>query len=257
MVTPGKDRELLIVRLCSIAVGLLGLIVILGWLLQIRVLIELPPGASSMKFNTALGLVLAAAALPGFSKRASVTAVVGLFLLLLGALTIMDHVGVRRTRLDEILVRDWIANDTPGRMGMNSATCFVVLGTAYLSVAIGRTSIGLTALLAAVGILSISLAALLGYATGLELVYRWGGASRMSLHTAIAFLLMGAGLLAVGWDRIERRRQACSRHHLAGLGGFGFGTRACTGNAGSKCRRERGRSNVQTHDRDFGGAHPS
>lgn len=54
------------------------------------------------------------------------------------------------------------------------------------------------------GALALALLALLGYATGLRPAYHWGDYSGMSLPSAIAFLLLGVGLLGAlreGGDR--------------------------------------------------------
>ena len=60
---------------------------------------------------------------------------------------------------------------------------------------------------AAIVLLSVSAAALLGYATGLEFTYQWGGTTRMAVHTAAAFLLLGTGVFVSGWRQMDRGRQ--------------------------------------------------
>ena len=49
----------------------------------------------------------------------------------LGIGTILQHVSGRDLGIDELLLEDWSADDTPGRMGLNTALCLAILGVAY------------------------------------------------------------------------------------------------------------------------------
>ena len=125
-----------------------------------------------------------------------------------------------RYGIDQLLFRDWHSGSTPGRMGVNTAVCFVVLGLANVFAQTHANVGGIVALSAGIAVLSVSGAALLGYATGLEFSYRWGGTTRMAAHSAAAFLLLGAGVFFSGWRaclfcqihaarRLQRRRRFC------------------------------------------------
>jgi two-component system sensor histidine kinase/response regulator len=189
------------------AVAAIALTVMAGWVLQVRALVEVVPGATPMKFNTTVGLLLAAIGLPGVARRSRVTRVVGVLLLLLGAVTVGEYAGLWTLGVGEILVRDWIATDAPGRMSLNTAVCLGLTGFAYLHATVFGGRLGLVTLPPAIALLSISLSAFVGYVTGIEAVYRWGGTTRMSLLGALTFLLLGTGLLAAGWNHVYRRRQ--------------------------------------------------
>jgi signal transduction histidine kinase/DNA-binding response OmpR family regulator len=192
---------------CAIPVGLLGLMVMAGWILRLPLLIQILPGSTPMMFNTAVGLILGAASLSGLSKRSTITVICGTLLLVIGGLTVAEYAAARDLGIDQLLFRDWHGGSVPGRMGVNTAGCFVALG---LATAFGQTRAntrGILVLPAAIALLSVSAAALLGYATGLEFTYRWGSATRMALHTATAFLLLGTGVFASGWRQMGRGRQ--------------------------------------------------
>jgi hypothetical protein len=191
---------------CAIPAGFLGLIVMAGWIMRSPVLIQIRPGMSPMMFNTAVGLMLAAASLFGRSTRSNVATVCGALLMLLGGLTLLEYATARDIGIDQLLFRDWHSGSTPGRMGANSAVCFLLLGLASV---FGRMAVnvgGMLALPVAIGVLSVSAAALLGYATGLEFSYRWGGTTRMAAHTAAAFMLLGVGMFFSSWRHVGRGR---------------------------------------------------
>jgi PAS domain S-box-containing protein len=192
---------------CAIPVSLIGLTVIAGWILRLPVLIQILPGMSPMMFNTAVGLILGAASLPRRPNRSHVAVVCGGLLLLLGGVTLVEIATARDPGIDQFLFRDWHGGSTPGRMGVNTAVCFVALGLANV---IGQTRAnvgGILMLPAGIGVLSVSAAALLGYSTGLEFTYRWGGTTRMAVHTAAACMLLGAGVFLAGWREVGRGRR--------------------------------------------------
>jgi PAS domain S-box-containing protein len=193
---------------CATPVGFLGLLVIAGWILRISPLIQILPGMQPMVFNSAVGLVLAAAGLTSFVRGSRVTIAVGILLLVLGALTMVEYASARDLGIDQVLLRDWTDGNPPGRMGLNTAACFTILGLAYLVRQRRTRAASLAAVPAGVAILSVSCAALLGYLTGLEFTYRWGTATRMPVHTAAALFLLGAGVFGTGSRQLARGRQA-------------------------------------------------
>ena len=186
---------------------LLGLGGMAGWLLHMPALIQILPGQSPMMFNSAIGLVVAAAGLQGFARGSHVSTICGALLLLVGGLTACEFIATRDLGIDQLLVSDWHGGATPGRMGFNTALCLVALGMAFVLERTHRTLSSHLTLPAAIVVLSVSGAALIGYATGLEDSYAWGGTTRMALHSATGLNLLGLGLLLLGWRRTNGARQ--------------------------------------------------
>jgi sensor domain CHASE-containing protein len=94
-----------------------------------------------------------------------------------------------------------------------SSFCFALSGGALvlLGVAIPRWWKGLIVGSLASIVISISLVALLGYALGLPGTYGWGQLSRIAMHTAGTFALLGTGLFLIGWHAARRREERTPR----------------------------------------------
>jgi PAS domain S-box-containing protein len=193
---------------CAFPVGLLGVTVIAGWILRSSVIIQILPGMSPMMFNTSVGLILAAVSLWVHPKRPTIAVVCGGLLIVLGGLTLVEYARGLDLGIDQLLFRDWHGGSTPGRMGVNTAVCLVVLGLASVFAKTRANAGGMVALTAGIAVLSISTASLLGYVTGLEFSYRWGGTTRMAAHTAAACVVLGAGVFFSGWRVVGRGRPA-------------------------------------------------
>jgi uncharacterized membrane protein len=204
---PGRHRRLdSITLLCSLSVALLGLMVVLGWFTRLQGLIQVLPGASTMKLNTAIGLVLAGAGLPGFARGSRAARPIGLLLCLLGTITILQAAIGVDLGIDELLIKDWSGDDAPGRMGLNTALCLAILGVAYCLGSLDARIRNLVAMPAALALISIAVSALVGHVVGLEMSYRWGSSPRMAPLTAVAMAVMGIGLLATGWRDATHQR---------------------------------------------------
>jgi len=186
----------------------LGVVVLIGWALDIKVLTSVLPGFVTMKANTALGFALCGAALrlllddqrgerARLVARACAWAVTAL-----GLLTLAQYLTGWSLGLDELLFKDTsagIKTFSPGRMGSNTALNFSLLGGALLlHDRPGRLRAAqLLVLVAAV----VTLVALTGYVYRAESLYGLGPHTRMAVHTAVGFLVLCAGVLLAHPDR--------------------------------------------------------
>ena len=189
----------------AVTVTTVGALVLAGWAFEVGALKSVLPGLSSMKANTALGLVLAGVALwlwadeyaPPRQRRAGLVCA-GL-VTLIGLLTLSQYVFGIDFGIDQWLFRDVSATVTtshPGRMGINTALVFVLLGGALMLLD-ARTQGGAWGGQAAtLGGLLVALAALVGYGYGVAYLTRFSSATQMALHTALSFVALALGLLA-------------------------------------------------------------
>jgi len=223
METPDHDYPAKSARLrCAIAgigglCAAIGVLVMIGWLLNLPVLIHVRPTMAPMKFNTALCFVLAGAALCiRVSGRTAVAVpVLGAVVAIIGGLTLSEYLFDADLKIDQLLFRSHLTTGTShfGRMSPVSSFCFVLSGGALvlLGTGIHRWWKGLFVGSLASITSSISLVSLLGYALGLPGTYGWGQLSRIAMHTAGTFTLLGTGLFLIAWHLARRRVERTPR----------------------------------------------
>lgn len=204
----------------SLVASSMAALVILGWILDVAALKQIVPGLVSMKINTAICLGALGVGMavwtwgelqghgPIARSRGAVLKGAALLALGIGTLTLFQYYFKANYGIDELLFRDdanAVGTSHPGRMAVNTATTFVILGSAWLLLSLRRlTAAGFYWLqsLAAVGGV-IALLGFLGYAYGVKEFYGISSYTVMALHTAIAFLLLSVGLLLAtaqrGW----------------------------------------------------------
>jgi len=160
------------------------------------------PGMVSMKANTAMGILLCGLALHLRAYQANVfpwfRRICIALALLLGLLTMGEWLFGWNAGIDQLLFRapaSEVMSPTPGRMALLTAICFAAMGGALLLLETGRYRSILQAI--AVLLIVVALLPLGGYLYG-ELAFpRIGNTSQMAAHTALAFLMLSAGVLAL------------------------------------------------------------
>lgn len=193
----------------SAVVLLIGSVVMAGWVFDVDVLKSVVPGRVSMKFNTALGLSLAAlAALGSRSERSrawrAVAIICAIAIMLLGAVTLLEYIAGWTLGLDNFLVSEpagATGTTHAGRMSPQSATSFVLFGVAYLF-SVGRHPAWLRASRTLLGIVTlVALTALAGHLYGAVYLYGTSRFTGMAVHTAVAFLMLSLSLFYAQQDR--------------------------------------------------------
>jgi len=179
-----------------------GVLVLLGWLLDIPGLKSVLPGFVTMKANTAAGFILAGVSLALLGRAARSMRIRRLSqacagaTVLLGLLTLSQYLFALDFGIDQLLFREpagAIKTLSPGRMAPSTALNFLLLGSALL-LAGSRRGIRIAqplALLAG----WIGLQALIGYLYGVSALYGIGVYTQMSMHTAVTFVILGLGVL--------------------------------------------------------------
>ncbi|TMK50029.1 MAG: PAS domain S-box protein, partial [Actinobacteria bacterium] len=193
------------VAAAGVAVGVAGL---LGWALNIAVLKGALPGLTSMRPNSAMGLVLIGVSLGVASStdsplrlRRAAAAAAGL-VAALGLLTLAEYAAGWDLRIDQLLFREpalALHTSAPGRMSPTTAACFAVLGIALLCSGARRyrTAISLSSLVAVAGLIAI-----LGYLYGVASLYRISDSSGMALNTAVTLFVTALGVLVLAPERL-------------------------------------------------------
>jgi PAS domain S-box-containing protein len=197
-----KDLLRAISQWFALAVILVGGAALAGWAFDITTLKSVLPGVVSMKANTAVGLILTGAALgllgmaptrPWALRHSRVCAGGAV---LLGLLTLAEVILGWNLHIDQLLFTEpagTVGTLSPGRMAPSAALDFILLGGALLLAGF-RLSVIAAQLLA---LLAGSVAGLtsLGYFFGITVLTGLAPYTQMAIHTALAFIILSAGLL--------------------------------------------------------------
>ncbi len=204
------------VTLCILTI-LVAVIALLGWAEHVPLAETVLPTLTTMKANTAVALVLAAAGLLLVS-RPHVASAAGLLAAAIGVATLSEYVFTMRLGLDEALFADPATTSMPfpGRMSPETAFALVALGCGIPLVALGRgraqllIAHALAVMPGAVGYLT-----LVGYVYGVDRLYNFGPYVSVALNTAACCCMLSAALLltrrAEGWTYGYRHRPIASK----------------------------------------------
>jgi diguanylate cyclase (GGDEF)-like protein len=178
----------------------LGLTVIWGWYIGSERLIQIHPKFVPMQFNTALGFGLIGLALLGvINNRKKFVKYIGIGLVLLGGLTLVQHIFGINLSIDELLMKHYITIGTsqPGRMAPNTALNFLLSGLAILIMSTKKLNLNQLLVGSFLGtvIMGLGSVAFLGYLSNVEAAYGWGNLTKMAIHTSIGFIVVGMMLV--------------------------------------------------------------
>ncbi|MBD2439544.1 PAS domain S-box protein [Nostoc sp. FACHB-110] len=219
------NQNSIVTKIAGAIAMIVGGCVLLGWLLDIEFLKRGSyANLVSMKANAAVCFVLAGISLwlsqtcsnnqPDtelataednlIASRVARVSIAGL--ILISSLTLMQYLCGWNLGIDELLFRDApnaVLTPYTGRMGLNTAFNFVLLGSALAILNYPQSDRSywysqITTLIVAV----ISLQALIGYAYNVQILYSiWPTTTSMALHTAILFIVLCVGIL---WARTDK-----------------------------------------------------
>ncbi|MBD2175845.1 GGDEF domain-containing protein [Pseudanabaena sp. FACHB-1998] len=178
----------------------LGLLVILGWYTGIVIFIQINPQFVPMQFNTALGFVVTSLAMGALvNHRRDITKYTGLLVGILGGMTLIQHIFGVNLYIDELFMKHYItmATSAPGRMAPNTALNFILVGMTLFCLGQKKLTINHLIFSSLLGSLTLglSMVALFGYMSRVEAAYSWGNLTKMAIHTAIGFMVVGVLLI--------------------------------------------------------------
>jgi PAS domain S-box-containing protein len=192
-------------RYCAWSVIVLALSVLVGWVLDVPFLKSVLSGATTMKANTAIGFLLAGAALLSGDKAGEATApnrrhgrlamAMAMAVMVLGLLTVVEYLVAMDFDIDQLIVAvppEHDGHGSPGRMAFATAFAFILIGMALLLVDTRWYAVGQAAALIAhvVGLL-----AMLGYLYDATSLYATFTYSSVALPTALGLMAITAGVL--------------------------------------------------------------
>jgi signal transduction histidine kinase len=183
---------------------LTGLIVLIGWYTHNLRLLHIHPSFVAMAYNTALGFFLCGAGLIAITLNRPRFAILGgCYGVLFGTLTIGEYLLEHDFGIDELFMKAYtnagVTNNA--RMAFNTALSLLLLGLFQL-LAAKRTSVSgfswkaglIGSLVTGMGAIALS-----GYFIDISHYYAWGHFTRMAVHTALGFIVLGLGVIAYAW----------------------------------------------------------
>jgi len=198
-----------IVRAGTTVVVGAGVLVFVGWLLNIAVLKSVLPGWATMKVNTACGFIASGAALwllhasPPGSGRAWLARALAVLVTALGVLTLAEAILGTDLGIDRLLLpvngRATMVSQ-PGRMSPAAAFNLMMIGSSLLVLNARKPGFAAAAQWLAILPLLVSMLAVLGYACGVSSLYEIKPYTTIAIHTALAFLILIFSLLAADSD---------------------------------------------------------
>ena len=182
----------------GLGVSGIGLLALLGWAFDLTVLRSVVPGHVPMKANTAVGMLLAGAALvmcvhPVRSQPLS--GIASLAVLVLGATSLLQYLLGIGLGIDELLFEDHVfaaAGRSPGRMSQLTALSFMIVGSLGL-MSCGRVGARVRQLLALLLVI-VALFSMGAYGYAMGVPRSEGPFLPVGINTAVCLLL-----LALGW----------------------------------------------------------
>jgi signal transduction histidine kinase len=191
-------RWLALALTISVLVGSVASFV--GWVVDSELLRDWWGTGITIKANTSLALMCASMALLAAVLKPvlrSTVLALGLFVFLLGVLTLIEHLTDVDFGIDTLLFDEppgALATAAPGRMGPPAAASFAAIGLALSLHGRGdrarRWGVGL-----AITVLTIAVLSLTGYVYGAEAMYTIPKMTGIALQTAIMLAALGSALI--------------------------------------------------------------
>lgn len=181
----------------------LAFLVMFGWHTGNKALVQINPAFAPMQYNTALGFLLCALGLIALSlKYRKLAGLFGGGAFLLGGTTLCQYIFHIDFGVDKLFVEPVFLTKTshPGRMAPITALCFTLSGFALTSMIGLKKPLIVSASLA---ILILAFLSFAGYIIHDEGLYGWGNLTRMAIHTALGFAIVGSSLSVYslwGWS---------------------------------------------------------
>jgi diguanylate cyclase (GGDEF)-like protein len=183
--------------------ALVGCMVLVGgWAFDMDALKSVLPGMSTMKPNTAAGIVMLGTglALAAYGRSSHIVGEVAAAVALsLGLITLAEYAIPWNAGIDQLLFKDSAAT-FPGRPAVATALMISLLGAALLCV--HRPALHMLKTFAGLSTTLIAWGSLSAYVFGGQALQEVPLFTSLSLHTAVVMLLLGVGVLAaepVSW----------------------------------------------------------
>ena len=188
-------------------VGAVAVVVLCGWLLQIRAFVQLYPGLPEMSFNTALCFSLLGCAAAAALNRShlAIPVVPAAVVAGIGATALLQHVFGIEFWLDQMAARTFHPEADPASVRMAAQTAGLFLAASLTTLAFTLQSRSVYTVAGASIIASQGVVAVGGSLLGIDASTGWSRLTLVPWHEAICFASLGVAYLLVLWDEARLR----------------------------------------------------
>lgn len=190
-----QDSNKKFIRFGSIFAITIAIIVMIGWLLEIRLLTTIIPAYVSMKFNTALLFLITGVILHStiYEKRKQLRLLLSLVLIIAGVCIFLQSVLDFNLGIDELFVQDhFVTQDgafSPGRLAQGTSLSFFLLGSSFLMMNAASKKLRILAQFLLHTVSLIAFLAIIGYLLDVPVFYKLSALGPMAIHTAITLFI--------------------------------------------------------------------
>lgn len=188
----------LLSKIFAVLAAFIGAVVIFGWLIHSKILVQVLPTLAPMQFNTALLMLVSALSLVAHQwNRRILSWVLSVSILIFSALSLSQYMFELDLGIDQLFHQHAITTRSyrPGRMAPNTAISFILLSMGLIVINFKKfKSRSWIAASFAVFTCSFGFVSLIGYLVSLEQAYGWGNLTDMAIHTGVGFIFLSLAL---------------------------------------------------------------
>ncbi|MGD0274190.1 MAG: hypothetical protein ABSB96_10740 [Gaiellaceae bacterium] len=197
----GFDRYL-VARIAGIAAAGLGVAVLVGWALDLTVLMRIWPGVPATKANAAVMLVAAGAGLAAFARAEPrrrerlLAGAAGAFCVVVSALTLLED-SWRGLGIDELLFRDTTGSPVPGRPSPHAAVGLLLAGANLILLTRSRKGRAYAAAWVNNALAIVVTAGIIGYAYNVDYLRGFSTVNGIGVNALAGLAILVVGLAAL------------------------------------------------------------
>ena len=184
--------------------GVIGIIVLWGWLTNNSSLTHIILHSEAMQYNTAISFIAASLAIFALCKNYRLlTCVLGVFVLSVGYLSLAEYIIDLNFGLDSLFMPESLIEQESAskRMSPNGALILGLIGTSifvlgnYMGFKLETRKLLFVLMIVNLIAITISFIAIFGYIGDLPGTSGWGSYTKMAIHTAVGNTLLSLGLI--------------------------------------------------------------
>lgn len=173
-------------------------VVLYGWLFEAQELVRVFSDGATMKVNTAIVFLLSALNMSIFKREERNYRIVfytfSAIIIFLGLFTLLEVLKLSPITIDNLIIKDTLSSNTPGRMSPATALCSVITGISFLGLRAHNNFLKVTCEYLMMGVSVISLVAIIGYVLFIPELNKSSFLQTMAIHTSVLFFLISINI---------------------------------------------------------------